>query len=91
MALLHPDFMEIGASGTTGTRDQVLDRLPADPDLPATATAFRAHRLARGTVLLTFDLHRHDGASSHRSSTRLRTDDGRWKLRFHQGTPIAEA
>ena len=89
-ALLHPDFLEYGAAGTTWTRDQVLERLPGDPELPATATGFRAHRLGPVVVLVTFDLHRHDGATSHRSSTWLRGPDGSWRLRFHQGTPTGQ-
>ncbi|WP_022899246.1 ribonuclease HI family protein [Humibacter albus] len=82
-ALLHPDFAEIGRSGRTWGKDDValspgsgegviLERLSLDRVGPdALLHVFRAED-ARGTTL--------------RSSLWVRTG-GRWRLRFHQGTP----
>jgi ribonuclease HI len=86
--LLHPDFLEYGASGTIWTRDQILERLPAAPDLNATMTGMRAHRIAADVALVTFTLH--GPRLSLRSSVWVRDSGGRWRMRFHQGTLIPE-
>ncbi|WP_370246379.1 DUF4440 domain-containing protein [Nocardioides sp.] len=88
--LLHPDFLEYGASGTVWTFDGVVARLPASPTLDGTGEGFTAHRLADGVVLVTFRLLS-EHHTSLRSSVWVRCEDGRWRLRFHQGTRAAAA
>lgn len=84
-ALLHPDFTEHGASGRVWTRDDVLESLPAAPEISGAASDFHAYDLAPDVVLLTY---RVDGnRASLRSSIWLRVDD-QWLLRFHQGTLV---
>jgi ribonuclease HI len=86
--LLHPDFLEHGASGTVWTRDQILERLPTAPDLDAPATGMQAQRIAADVALVTFTL---GGARpSLRSSVWVRDSGGRWRMRFHQGTFVPE-
>jgi ribonuclease HI len=83
-ALLHPDFVEFGASGgiwdrasiaavTSGTVERIV------------ATEFRTARLGPDAILLTF---RSDdqGRAALRSSVWVRDPDAGWLLRFHQGT-----
>ena len=86
--LLHPDFLEYGASGTVWSFDGVLRRLPTDPALDGTGEDFMSTRLADDVVLVTFRLTggRH---ASLRSSVWVLCDDGQWRLRFHQGTRTA--
>jgi ribonuclease HI len=83
-ALLHPDFVEFGASGrvwdrtsmaavTSGTVERIV------------ATDFSTVRLGPDAVLVTF---RSDdrGRRALRSSVWLRDPEAGWLLRFHQGT-----
>lgn len=85
--LLHPDFMEIGSSGRVWTRDAMMMALEEDPGERTDIEILGADRIGAGAVLLTY-------RSFARSGTTLRSslwvlDGGRWRLRFHQGTPEA--
>lgn len=85
--LLHPDFMEIGSSGRVWTRDAMMMALEEDPGERTDIEILGAERIGSSAVLLTY-------RSFARSGTTLRSslwvlDGGRWRLRFHQGTPEA--
>ncbi|MDQ0729370.1 ribonuclease HI family protein [Arthrobacter sp. B1I2] len=85
--LLHPDFMEIGSSGRVWTRDAMMMALEEDPGERTDIEILGADRIGSSAVLLTY-------RSFARSGTTLRSslwvlDGGRWRLRFHQGTPEA--
>jgi ribonuclease HI len=85
--LLHPDFMEIGSSGRVWTRDAMMMALEEDPGERTEIEILGADRIGGDAVLLTY-------RSYARSGTILRSslwvlDGGRWRLRFHQGTPEA--
>src|SRR5262245_21400147 len=54
--LLHPDYVEYGASGRVWDRDAVIAALQADPEVLAEAADFEPVRLAEDVVLLTFRL-----------------------------------
>jgi ribonuclease HI len=83
--LLHPDFVEIGASGQVYRRETVMELLANDPRVQGAAHDFVPSPLADGVVLLTY---RVAGArNSLRSSIWIRSEPGeQWQLRFHQGT-----
>lgn len=88
-ALLHPDFEEIGRSGRLWGRDAIVQELAAADD--AAAADFEllgTETLSPEIILLTARTTDARG-SSLRSSLWLRVN-GRWRLRFHQGTPEAE-
>ncbi|MHC6594544.1 RNase H family protein [Arthrobacter sp. C152] len=85
--LLHPDFMEIGSSGRMWTRDAMMMALEEDPGERTEIEILGSDRVGTDAVLLTY-------RSFARSGTTLRSslwvlDGGRWRLRFHQGTPEA--
>ncbi|MFF3927848.1 nuclear transport factor 2 family protein [Streptomyces hirsutus] len=86
--LLHPEFVEIGASGRVWDRDAIIALLAGERDaggLTGTVSRMKAVQLAPDTVHLTYDTD-HNGRRAHRSSLWRRT--GRdWLLYFHQGTP----
>jgi hypothetical protein len=89
-ATLHPDFVEVGRSGIRFSRDDVL-AMPAvriDVDLPK--ESFVVSELAPGVALVTYEsvFSGPPYAAAHRSSVWVQ-DDGRWLLRYHQGTPAA--
>ena len=90
-ALLHPDFVEFGSSGTVWTRAEILGRLPTETGFSASITDFEARLLAPDIALATFkvEISRDTAraAASLRSSVWLR-DAGTWRIRFHQGSLI---
>jgi hypothetical protein len=96
-ALLHPDFIEFGRSGTVWTREATLDEFAA-PGAAASAPAIHAQdfvlrELADGLALLTY-LSAHESVNGTRERFTLRSSlwqlsaTGAWRLRFHQGTPV---
>ena len=90
-AVLAPEFLELGRSGRVWTREQVLD-MPSGTvgaDLPL--ADFSAALVGTDVALVTYvGVVRDDGAVhvSNRSSLWVQ-GEGRWRLRFHQGTPAA--
>ncbi len=92
-AVLDPDFIEVGQSGRRWTRAETLASIAAEPPADDVAIdVFDVTSLATDVMLATYDLivSRADGtqARSRRSSIWIRRD-GRWRLRFHQGTPAS--
>ena len=89
-ALIHPEFVEFGASGRIWDAQSIVAAL-ASEQTPSEirATNLVAVLLDPGVVLLTF---RTDsaGRACLRSSIWIRSDEDKWLLRFHQGTVIPE-
>ena len=89
LALLHPDFVELGASGRRWDAETAAASMAAAAaGDPVEASGFVGSRLADDVVLLTFEARRYLRVSL-RSSVWVRLD-GEWRLRFHQGTPAGE-
>jgi len=90
--LLDEDFHELGVSGAVWTREAIVAALKDEVFSPRTISGFRVQRLASDLALATYRAHRaaipeRPAAESLRSSLwRLR--DGRWRMAFHQGTPV---
>jgi len=82
--LLHPDFMEIGSSGRVWTRDAMMMALEGDPGERTELEVLGADRVGTGAVLLTYRSYARSGTTLRSSLWVL--DNGRWRLRFHQGT-----
>ncbi|UOD33302.1 nuclear transport factor 2 family protein [Massilia violaceinigra] len=97
-ALLHADFEEVGRSGRYWSRDATVDTLLREADADAVevvADRYHAVELAPNVALLTYRAaHRQaDGTLARhtlRSSLWL-SAGGQWQMRYHQGTPAAEA
>lgn len=85
-ALLHPDFVEHGASGRVWDRASVVEALPADPGVIGEAGDFVPVRLAEDVVLLTYRIH--GPRETTRSSVWVRDEVAGWLMRFHQGTLV---
>jgi len=88
-------FREIGSSGRTYTRADVLAAVGRVELLDYALQQPTAMLLGEDRILLTFvaTLKRRQGAHeraqrSHRSSIWIK-HDGRWQVIFHQGTPIS--
>ena len=85
-ALLDPAWTELGASGRRWTRAEMLASLPdAAPLGDAELEVLSVEELAPDVVLLVWR-SRTEAGSALRSSVWVRSG-GRWRQRFHQGTP----
>jgi len=80
--LLHPDWVEIGASGRFHDRASALDRLGALGDVDV--EILQVQRIGDDLILL---LWRTDHGGSVLRSSLWQRDGNRWRQRFHQGTP----
>ena len=83
--LLHPEFIEFGSSGRVWDRSSIVAALQADPQVTSEGSDYQAVTLTEGVVLLTYWLT--GSRPSLRSSIWVKDAD-RWRLRFHQGTPV---
>ena len=91
-ALLDEDFHELGVSGTVWTRAAIIDALRNEAFSSREMTDFRVKRMANNVALVTYRVHREasaerPAADSLRSSL-WRCRQGRWRMAFHQGTPL---
>lgn len=82
--LLHPDFTEIGRSGRLWERQEILDILQSDDTINGLITVLDAEFLSPDVILVTSQSS-DDRGTSLRSSVWV-LHEGRWQLRFHQGT-----
>jgi ribonuclease HI len=86
-AILHADFEEIGSSGRVWSRDAIVNELAAQDSEAADFELLACDQVEPDAILVTARTSDSRG-SALRSSLWLRVD-GRWRLRFHQGTPEA--
>ncbi|HEY7986937.1 MAG TPA: DUF4440 domain-containing protein [Methylophilaceae bacterium] len=84
--LLADDYVEIGSSGRSYTKDQVMALLWDEPRRNIQASDFKAHEFAPGNVLISYRTIQDDVHSLRTSLWQLRGD--RWQLAFHQGTIV---
>jgi hypothetical protein len=89
--VLADDFFEFGRSGRTYERDVVLGVPAQDIDIELPLEDFAVHSVAENVVLVTYvsNVQYETLEVGNRSSLWVH-EDGRWKLRFHQGTPVTE-
>ena len=92
-AVLHEEFLEVGASGRRWTRAETLAMLAEAPEIQVAIDEVAFLELASDVVLLTYRLRRTGpeglGPGTIRSSIWVRTG-ARWQVRFHRGTRGAE-
>ncbi|WP_395318533.1 VOC family protein [Variovorax sp. UC74_104] len=91
--LLDDDFHELGVSGTVWTRAAIIEALRDEAFSERTMSDFRVLRMGPDVALVTYRAHREaiaqrPGADSLRSSL-WRRRSGRWRMAFHQGTPLS--
>jgi ribonuclease HI len=82
--LIHPDFVEHGASGRIWNRSSIIAALAADPGVSGIASNVEAVRLADDVVLVTYRIG--GERASLRSSVWVHDPEAGWRLRFHQGS-----
>ena len=86
------DFFEFGRSGRTYTRDQMLFDPSDKQQIGATIPLpeFQARLISRDVVQTTYlsEIRKGKLKELGKRSSIWSKLDGRWKLRFHQGTPF---
>lgn len=94
--LLHPEFIEIGYSGTVYDFDTIVEDLfkETKPQHSVIADDFEFRELSPSVILLMYKSARKemDGQITRhamRSSVWVQ-EAGEWFMRFHQGTPAEE-
>ena len=93
--LLHRDFEEFGRSGRRYDRASVLQEFSQGVDAaPIHAANFAVVQLSAEAALLTYETAHVASSGEHfrrslRASVWVHTSEG-WRLRFHQGTAMAE-
>ena len=89
-AHLADDFVEYGRSGRVYDKQQILDG-PVGP-FRAELDDLRVERLAKDVALITYRSTSifADAPPGHANRASIWVRDGRWRLRFHQGTPFEE-
>jgi len=83
--LLHPEFTEIGRSGSLRSREAVIELIGREYGSSVAIEVLSADRLTNDVALVVYRTVR-DGLGTLRSSLWVR-EDGGWRVRFHQGTP----
>ena len=86
--LLADDFLEVGASGQSFGKAEVLSWLPAESGKSFAVTSIKAVTLGKGVILVTYAAERtYQGyiTRSLRSSVWVKGAGG-WQMRYHQGT-----
>ena len=87
--LIDDDFQEFSGNGTEYNKAEVVALLSGLPGGDLSMSGFRIRELSSDHVLVTYTFENSDGRRSYRSSV-WRHDGERWKIRFHQGTPISD-
>lgn len=89
--ILHPEFWEITRSGVVVSRSETIISLLREETLPSIHSSdFRLTDLGFNCVLLHYRTCYADGSRpALRSSCWICSDQGQWRLVFHQGTPAA--
>ena len=93
-ALLHPEYLEIGYSGETYSRSSILEKLPQKTceNHRIWSQSYEFYSLSQDTVLLLYlSANLHPSGRLFRHAKRASvwvSEQGTWKLRFHQATPV---
>lgn len=88
--ILHPDFTEVGRSGNTYTREQILSTSTARLNVQLPHESYRLDLIDEDVALVRYVCRSsEDGFDlpAERTSVWVNTNEG-WRLRFHQGTPL---
>lgn len=93
--LLADAFIEVGSSGRTYNKQEMINILPNLPAVKFTLTDFQAKHLATGVVLTIYHAVKH-GEQNEPAQCSLRSsvwilEKGEWRIVFHQGTLVSSS
>lgn len=92
-ALLDPEFKEIGRSGQTYSRQEILEEFDNENELPIILVSDAAVTILHEELVLLTYKSRHDSIDNPRPTLRSslwRMRGSQWQICFHQGTAAAE-
>ena len=90
--LIDNEFIEIGSSAVIYDKAEVIRWLASDDQSERIGASFKAHPLSENIILLTYlssikDTPLVESKQAMRSSI-WRLTSGKWRMVFHQGTPM---
>ncbi|MFW2514524.1 DUF4440 domain-containing protein [Demequina sp. SO4-13] len=85
-AVLADGFTEVGRSGRTYTRDEVLALQSTEIDVELPLTGFTAVAICEDVALVRYTSMPAKASRGEAHRTSVWVNDGRWRLRFHQAT-----
>lgn len=91
--LISNDLIEFGSSGLVYKKSDVLKNLPTSSEIKFNMTDFQINTLSSNIIQSIFRTEKIDTKTgkvtrSLRSSL-WKNEDGKWRMIFHQGTPLA--
>ncbi len=87
--LLHDDFKEYGSSGRVYNKSMMIDMMMREDRASVSDVVIREFRVKALTPECTLVTYRTVGASGQvRRSSVWVSEEGRWRLVFHQGTRL---
>ena len=89
--LLHDDFEEIGASGKTYNKNQIMEELIKETPLTIHASDFELRMFSEEIVQLKYRTKNTAGTESKPVTLRSsiwKYEGTKWKMVFHQGTVV---
>lgn len=84
--ILSPEFIEIGASGKRWDRESILDLLVGEAAGEIVIHNLTGRHLATDLIQTCWESQSEETWA--RRSSLWRREDGRWRIIFHQGTPL---
>lgn len=91
--LLHEDFVEVCSDGTVLGRGEIVEQLGAEAPVDRRVLEMTTSYPSRDCAVVMYVVETRDGGEarvSRRTSLWLKTATG-WRMRHHQGTPMARA
>lgn len=93
--LIDDEFLEIGGSSAVHDKAEVMDWLMSGGDSPYSGTFYKAYPLSDDIILLTYRSSTKDAMTGETKqamrSSLWRLKEGKWRMVFHQGTPLKDA
>jgi hypothetical protein len=92
-SLLSDRFREFGSSGRVFTRSEILQALAEESPREITCSDFQIEMLTPEVALVTYRTVRIEAGSPPRHALRTsiwQMEGNRWRVRFHQGTLVAQ-
>lgn len=90
--LISDDLIEIGSSGQIYTKKDVLKNLPMSPEIKFIMTDFKIVIFSPSIIQSLFKTEKTNQKTNKKTcslrSSIWKKNNGKWKMIFHQGTPL---
>lgn len=86
-ALIHPEFLGLGSSGSVYDRRMIINMISKEESAVVVLRDFETRSISEDTVLVTYRSIGQSGEEARRASLWVKSDN-QWRMHFHQGTRI---